>query len=74
MKQKRRLRRVEKKRKNKHRSVFYSLKTHYYPLKERLKAAEAKRIEKERTEKYTKMKSQAKEERAKFREKVWLNT
>ena len=39
-------------------------------MKERLKAAEAKRIEKERTEKYTKMKSQAKDERAKFREKV----
>ena len=39
-------------------------------MKERLKAAEAKRIEKERTEKYTKMKGQAKDERAKFREKV----
>ena len=39
-------------------------------IKERLKAAEAKRIEKERTEKYTKMKSQAKDDRAKFREKV----
>ena len=37
-----------------------------------MKAAEAKRIEKERTEKYTKMKSQAKEERAKYREKVLL--
>ena len=72
MKQKRRLQRVEKKRKNKYRSVLYFLKTHYYLLKERLKAAEAKRIEKERTEKYTKMKSQAKEERAKFREKVEL--
>ena len=42
-------------------------------IKERLKAAEAKRIEKERTEKYTKMKSQAKDERAKFRGKVFFS-
>jgi len=39
---------------------------------ERLKAAEAKRIEKERTEKYNKLKGEAKEERAKIREKYKL--
>ena len=37
---------------------------------ERLKAAEAKRIEKERTEKYQKLKGEAKDSRAKYREKV----
>ena len=37
---------------------------------ERLKAAEAKRIEKERTEKYQKLKGDAKDTRAKYREKV----
>ena len=40
------------------------------PRTEQNRTAEAKRIEKERTEKYTKMKSQAKDERTKFREKV----
>ena len=35
-----------------------------------MKAAEAKRIEKERTEKYQKLKEEAKEGRAKYREKV----
>ena len=39
-------------------------------LQERLKAAEAKRIEKERTEKYNKLKTDAKDARAKYREKV----
>ena len=40
--------------------------------KERLKAAEAKRIEKERTERYAKLKDGAKDERAKMREKVGI--
>ena len=35
-----------------------------------MKAAEAKRIEKERTEKYNKLKTDAKDARAKYREKV----
>ena len=39
-------------------------------LQERLKAAEAKRIEKERTEKYQKLKGDAKDARSKYREKV----
>ena len=39
---------------------------------ERLKAAEAKRIEKERTERYAKLKDGAKDERAKMREKVGI--
>eukprot|EP00092_Neocalanus_flemingeri_P002356 GFUD01002521.1.p1 GENE.GFUD01002521.1~~GFUD01002521.1.p1 ORF type:complete len:133 (+),score=49.19 GFUD01002521.1:79-477(+) len=39
---------------------------------ERLKANEAKRIEKERTEKYAKLKDGAKDERAKMREKYKL--
>ena len=39
-------------------------------LQERLKAAEAKRIEKERTEKYQKLKGDAKDSRSKYREKV----
>ena len=43
---------------------------HFWDAQERLKAAEAKRIEKERTEKYNKLKGEAKEERAKIREKV----
>ena len=42
-------------------------------LQERLKAAEAKRIEKERTEKYNKLKTDAKDARAKYREKVNVN-
>merc|ERR1711874_217921 len=41
-------------------------------LQERLKAAEAKRIEKERTEKYNKLKTDAKDARAKYREKYKL--
>ena len=41
-------------------------------FQERLKAAEAKRIEKERTEKYNKMKEDSKNERAKYREKYKL--
>ena len=41
-----------------------------YIIQERLKAAEAKRIEKERTEKYQKLKGDAKDARAKYREKV----
>ena len=41
-------------------------------IQERLKAAEAKRIEKERTEKYNKMKTDAKDARAKYREKYNL--
>ena len=44
----------------------------FYCFQERLKAAEAKRIEKERTEKYNKLKEDAKGERAKMREKVVL--
>ena len=39
-------------------------------FQERLKAAEAKRIEKERTEKYQKLKGDAKDARTKYREKV----
>ena len=39
-------------------------------LKERLKAAEAKRIEKERTEKHQKLKGDAKDARSKYRENV----
>ena len=39
---------------------------------ERLKAAEAKQIEKERTERYAKLKDGAKDERAKMREKVGI--
>ena len=41
-------------------------------MQERLKAAEAKRIEKERTEKYNKLKTDAKDARAKYREKYSL--
>merc|ERR1711913_38964 len=40
---------------------------------ERLKAAEAKRIEKERTEKYQKLKGDAKDTRSKYREKYKLD-
>ena len=40
---------------------------------ERLKAAEAKRIEKERLEKYQKLKAEAKENRAKYREKYKID-
>ena len=39
-------------------------------MQEKLKAAEAKRVEKERTEKYQKLKGEAKDARAKYREKV----
>ena len=42
----------------------------FYIIQERLKAAEAKRIEKERTEKYQKLKGDAKDTRSKYREKV----
>merc|ERR1712051_888716 len=40
---------------------------------ERLKAAEAKRIEKERIEKYQKLKAEAKENRAKYRDKYKID-
>ena len=40
---------------------------------ERLKQAEAKRIEKERNEKYQKLKGDAKDQRAKYREKYKLD-
>ena len=39
-------------------------------IQERLKQLEAKQKEKERNEKYAKLKTQAKDDRAKFREKV----
>lgn len=42
-------------------------------MQERLKAAEAKRIEKERTEKYQKLKGDAKDTRSKYREKYKLD-
>lgn len=48
--------------------IFLSL----YHWQERLKAAEAKRIEKERTEKYNKLKTDAKDQRQKYREKYGL--
>ena len=49
-------------------SLLYGISS----FKERLKAAEAKRIEKERTEKYNKMKEESKTERQKYREKYKL--
>ena len=50
-------------------SLLTAISTHNI-FQERLKAAEAKRIEKERTEKYNKLKTDAKDARAKYREKV----
>ena len=64
--------REEKKEQVKSMFFLFLKSSKWWFVKERLKAAEAKRIEKERTEKYTKMKSQAKDERAKFREKVLI--
>ena len=56
-------------------SLFFQARPQYICIKfiqERLKAAEAKRIEKERTEKYNKLKEDSKSERAKYREKYKL--
>ena len=51
---------------------FSSSEHGYLLFQERLKAAEAKRIEKERTEKYNKLKTDAKDARQKYREKYGL--
>ena len=51
-------------------SRFYLLLTF---VQERLKQLEAKRIEKERNEKYQKLKGDAKDARAKYREKYKLD-
>ena len=47
-----------------------NIASNLYIMQEKLKAAEAKRVEKERTEKYQKLKGEAKDARAKYREKV----
>ena len=63
--------RAERRRKSRYIfSIFNRSQSYNNITQERLKAAEAKRIEKERTEKYQKLKGDAKDTRAKYREKV----
>ena len=54
-------------------STLYTLNTVLIIIQERLKQLEAKRIEKERNEKYQKLKGDAKDARAKYREKYKLD-
>ena len=71
MRRRRKALRAERRQKSRYILLFTTKSKGYNnDTQERLKAAEAKRIEKERTEKYQKLKGDAKDTRSKYREKV----